>query len=172
MSPICLSAERCGGEDTVTATQVEPRPQEGQIKGAVHLKSNTTCSLLTLLLNICLICLPAWKVTFMFCQSCSVMWNVILVSDIFSSFWNHRSYRSWSHRTHCVSCWVISENRSQKHEQSEDPTQTCRFIWKRKQRWRLGCKHLSQFTDPLPASTVICCTYHSSCSTMKDYYQH
>lgn len=41
MSPICLSAERCGGEDSVTATQVEPRPQEGQIKGAVHFKPDT-----------------------------------------------------------------------------------------------------------------------------------
>lgn len=43
MSPICLSAERRwgGGEDTITATQVEARPQEGQIKGAVQLKSNT-----------------------------------------------------------------------------------------------------------------------------------
>lgn len=50
MSPICLSAERCGGEDTVTATQVEPRLQEGHIKGAVHLKVNTTCSILTQLL--------------------------------------------------------------------------------------------------------------------------
>ena len=50
MSPICLSAERCGGEDTVTATQVEPRLQEGHIKGAVHLNLNTTRSVHTQLL--------------------------------------------------------------------------------------------------------------------------
>lgn len=38
MSPICLSVERCGGEDTATATQVELGPQEGQNKGPAHLK--------------------------------------------------------------------------------------------------------------------------------------
>lgn len=57
MSPICLSAEAvCWGVGgTITTTQVEARPQEGQIKGAVQLTSNTPDDLSILLLPLHLI---------------------------------------------------------------------------------------------------------------------
>lgn len=82
MSPICLSAERCRGEDAVTSTQVEPGPQRGQIKGAVHLKTNTTSSLLTLLLIYYFICLLSSEVPFIFRQTCTVMWARIVLGTL------------------------------------------------------------------------------------------